>query len=130
MTDKYNQYLGKFGESEAEHYLKKKRYKILEKNYRGRLGEIDIIAEKKKEIIFVEVKTRKSDKFGKPYEAVDFRKQRKIIICAKEYLAKNALYERNIRFDVIEVYGSFDGGFFDLDKINHIEGAIENVNQF
>ena len=80
MTDKYNQYLGKFGESEAEHYLKKKRYKILEKNYRGRLGEIDIIAEKKKEIIFVEVKTRKSDKFGKPYEAVDFRKQRKIII--------------------------------------------------
>lgn len=130
MNDKHNLYFGNFGEDEAAEYLKKNKYKILERNYKNKLGEIDIIAEKNKEITFVEVKTRQSDKFGKPFEAVNLKKQRKIILCSKAYLLNKSLYERNVHFDVIEVYGSLSDGFFDFEKINHIENAIEQVSQF
>lgn len=126
----YNKLLGKFGEECAVVYLKEKKYKVLEKNYKNIFGEIDIIAKHKKDIVFVEVKTRKSDKFGKPYEAVDYHKQNKIITAAKLYLTQNKLFDKNIRFDVVEVYAAMTDGKAELDKITHIENAISQVKQF
>jgi len=126
----YNKILGSFGEEAAVEYLKKKNYKIIERNHKNSYGELDIIARFKKDIIFVEVKTRRSDKFGKPYEAVDYYKQKKITGAAKAYLYKNKLYDVNVRFDVVEVYGAVTESGFELDKIIHIENAVEQVNQF
>ena len=67
------------------------------------MGEIDIIAEKDNTVVFVEVKLRKDTKYGLPCEAVDLRKQKKIIETAKDYIQKNDLYNKNFRFDVIEI---------------------------
>ncbi|GAI75687.1 unnamed protein product [marine sediment metagenome] len=88
--------IGRFGENVASKFLKDKGYKIKERNYRTFLGEIDIICESKGNIIFVEVKTRRSDKFGYPEEAVNFIKQRKIIkmlyvICLNTIFGKKLL---------------------------------------
>ncbi len=94
---------GKFGEEKACSLLKKKRYKILERNYKNEIGEIDIIAQKKKTIVFVEVKTRASDAFGRPSYAVNSKKQQKIEMVALCYLKQNCLLEEESRFDVIEV---------------------------
>ena len=72
--------IGKIGEEAATNYLKEKGYKIQERNYRTSFGEIDIICRHKDSIIFVEVKTRRSDRYGCPEEAINTNKQRKIIM--------------------------------------------------
>lgn len=113
--------IGKFGEDIASKYLEEKGYKIKERNYRTFLGEIDIISEYKGNIIFVEVKTRRSDKFGYPEEAINFNKQQKIIKNALCYLAKYNLWEKNYCFDVILVSIS---NHRDIKKINHIKNAF------
>ena len=113
--------IGKFGEDVASKYLKDKGYKIKERNYRTFLGEIDIICEYKGNIIFVEVKTRRSDKFGCPEEAVNFIKQRKIIKNALCYLSKYHLWEKNCCFDVILISVS---SHKDIKKIKHISNAF------
>lgn len=130
MIDKYNKIFGRAGEEAAAEYLKKKKYKILERNYKSSYGEIDIIAKFKKDIVFVEVKTRKSDKYGRPYEAVNYYKQKRMIATAKTYLYINDLYDKNVHFDVVEVYGTMTETGFELDEIIHIENAVEQVNQF
>ncbi len=104
--------LGRYGEELAVKHLKKKGYKILERNYRVGHNEIDIIAEDKEYKIFVEVKTRSGGElygygYGIPSEAVDIGKQRRTISAAEAYLYKNegdGEYEKMIRFDIIEVY--------------------------
>ncbi len=113
--------IGKFGENVASKYLKDKGYKIKERNYRTFLGEIDIICEDKGNIIFVEVKTRRSDKFGYPEEAVNFIKQRKIIKNALCYLSKYHLWEKNCCFDVISISIS---NHEDIKRIKHIRNAF------
>lgn len=107
---------GDIGEKIAQKYLKKHGYKIVETNYRNKLGEIDIIAYDKKEdyLVFVEVKTKSTDYFGLPREMVDEHKQRKIQQVATFYLMFNRLVEQDFRFDVIEV--------FDLE-VEHIKNA-------
>lgn len=98
--------LGKYGEDFACRYLQNKGYKILTRNFRcHRYGEIDIIAEKKGCISFIEVKTRASTRFGRPIEAVTLAKQRKIHRCAEYYLQCNGLLERPpvLSFDVVEI---------------------------
>lgn len=110
---------GKNGEINATEYLTKIGYKILCNNFRCLQGEIDIIAKDKNELVFVEVKTRKSKKYGEAREAVDIRKQKHILNTAKYYLYKNKLEGENIRIDVIEVYVR-NGG----NVINHIKQAI------
>ncbi len=97
------QLFGKKSESEAISYLKKNGYKILEKNFRTRFGEIDIIAIEKDVIVFVEVKSRKSLNYGDPKESVNLRKQRKISKVALYYLKKNNLFDCSARFDVITI---------------------------
>lgn len=110
-----NKVLGVSGETLACNYLKKKGYKLIERNYKNKIGEIDIIASKKNMIVFVEVKTRETTMFGNPSEAVDYHKQNKIRKVSKRFLQENKLTDVPCRFDVIEVVG---------DKINHIENAF------
>lgn len=95
---------GKRGESIAKDYLISKGYKILFTNYRNKIGEIDIIAKDKDILVFIEVKTRSNTNYGYPYEAVNKKKQHKIINCS--YLFINCFNYKNyqIRYDIIEVY--------------------------
>jgi len=113
--------LGKIGEGIALEYLKKKKYFVREINYRSFLGEIDLIGERSGEIVFIEVKTRKSTQYGYPEETVNSNKQKKIIKTASGYIAKKGLKEKNYRFDVILVIFSKTNC---LEKIQHIENAF------
>ncbi len=122
----YNKITGQCGEDAAVKHLKNKGYKIVERNYRNKIGEIDIIAKDRENLVFVEVKTRSSDKFGTPAEAVTYYKKQKIVNCAKVYLIKNPT-ALNIRFDIIEVYGVFNNGMFTFEKLNHYEQVFEEV---
>jgi putative endonuclease len=94
---------GKKGENIAADYLKKNGYRILETNFRCPLGEIDIIARDKEDLIFLEVKTRRSADLGYPEEAVDSRKQKKISRLAEYYLQTNKLTNTPARFDVVAI---------------------------
>ena len=111
----YKKFLGRAGEVKAAEFLKKKGYKILEKNYKTPLGEIDIIATDKEYIVFIEVKTRSGDEYGAPSEAVNLKKQQKYHKTALYYLQRNKKMDEPCRFDVIEIE---DG------QINHILNAF------
>jgi putative endonuclease len=91
------------GEEIAVSFLKKNGYKIIERNYRIKSGEIDIIAKHKKDIVFVEVKTRSTDTFGSPAEAVDERKRTKIEKVASHYIQKNFSDDVSFRFEVVSI---------------------------
>ena len=95
--------LGKWGEDVAVIYLKKINYRIVERNYRCKFGEIDIIALEGQTIVFVEVKTRSSGEFGCPQTGVTPRKQRQLTKIAHYYLQKHQLFHRDARFDVVAV---------------------------
>ena len=113
---KQNLYLGRNGEDIAADFLKKSGYKILVKNYKTRLGEIDIIAKDKDTLCFVEVKTRSSDRFGLPQEAVSGFKQRQLTRVALSFLKEKKLLEQKARFDVISIMCSDDSGGVNLIK--------------
>ena len=98
------QEVGKFGENNAVEYLKQKGYKILERNFSCRRGEIDIIALDKQEIVFIEIKARVNNKYGLPSEAVTKKKLEHIYKTAEYYLYIRNLEKENTRIDVIEVY--------------------------
>ena len=102
MQNKRQQF-GKESESIAARYLKKNGYKILEQNYRNKLGEIDIIAKDKKTLVFIEVKARKSDLFGNPKWAITPKKQRKISMVALYYLKATKQINTKARFDVVSI---------------------------
>lgn len=95
--------LGKLGEGIATRFLKRKGYRILEKNFSSPLGEIDIIARDKDMICFIEVKTRRSTAFGLPEEGVIERKRGHLVRIAQFYLKGRGLIDRNCRFDVISI---------------------------
>ena len=113
--------LGKTGETIASEYLMKNGYIILEKNYRNFLGEIDIIVKHKNEVIFIEVKTRKSNQYGYPEETIHLAKQKKIIKTASGYITGKMLKGKNYRFDVVLIYFSKNNN---IEKIRHIENAF------
>lgn len=100
--------LGKRGEDFAADFLKKKGYKIKERNYRSPLGEIDIIAISGKTTVFIEVKTRSNTKFGLPFEAVNKRKQGQIAKTALYYMSKNNILESAARVDVVSLISNGD----------------------
>ena len=114
--------VGAWGEALAAAYLRKKHYRILASGYRCRYGEIDLIVENKTNLVFVEVKLRKSDNFAKAYEFVDFHKQNRIRTTAQMYLAEYPT-QLQPRFDVIEIYAP-DGAETRQPKINHMEDAF------
>ncbi len=94
---------GKEGEKIAADYLKKNGYRILEINYRCPIGEIDIIALDRSDLVFVEVKARKSSALGYPEQAVGVKKQRKMSQLALWYLQKKKLNDTRARFDVVAI---------------------------
>jgi len=102
MTWKRLQF-GEKGEKAAESYLKKQGYRILKKNYRTKIGEIDLIAEHKNVLVFIEVKSRNNASIEHPFMAVTPRKQRKIIQTANCFIVQNKVGDREIRFDVVSV---------------------------
>lgn len=114
------QILGKEGERIAERYLAKKGYKLVERNYRCRAGEVDLILLDRRVIVFVEVKTRSGQRFGTPLEAVAPRKQQKMIRAAQFFLSTKGLYQREARFDVVGI------SWPDREPVvEHIENAFE-----
>ncbi|MFW6148489.1 MAG: YraN family protein [Atribacterota bacterium] len=112
--------IGEVGERLASKYLVKNGYHILEINYTVPFGEIDIIAEKKRCISFIEVKCRKSQKYGLPEEAITSHKKKKIIKVAQFYINKKKIKHKYFRFDVISV--QFEESL--LKKIRHITNAF------
>jgi putative endonuclease len=95
--------LGKKGEELAIAQLRALKYKIIERNFKCALGEIDIIAREKDMLVFVEVKTRRTKDFGGPAAAVNRRKQRQLSRVALTYLNQKKLAEMSARFDVVAV---------------------------
>ncbi|HEX7415435.1 MAG TPA: YraN family protein [Bacteroidia bacterium] len=108
--------IGKNGEEQAAEFLKEAGYQILALNWRFRHLEIDIIAQKGKELIIVEVKTRETDIFGTPESFVTKDKQRKLIKAANEYVIQNNL-DLEVRFDIISVITS-------TNKVYHIKDSF------
>ncbi len=113
--------LGQWGEQQAANYLNKKGFKVLSRNYRCRAGEIDIICRDKKYLIFAEVKTRRSTKYGLPQEAVGVRKQRQIVRAAQWYIQQHDLGKLQPRFDVLAVLWQ---SWNDAGQIDHIADAF------
>ena len=109
---------GYVGEQIAVQFLQENGYRILERNFYCRQGEIDIVAIDKDEVVFVEVKTRSSVDFGVPSEAVNFVKQKHIFSSAKYFLYKFGLLDSFVRFDVIEVL--IGSGKFNVNHIKQI----------
>ena len=108
--------IGAVYEQKAVEYLKEKGYSIINQNFRCKIGEIDIIAQWKDVIVFVEVKYRKTASFGYPEEAVSYYKQEKIRKVAQYFLTgSNSFVDMDCRFDVIAIEG---------EEIRHIENAF------
>jgi len=117
-----NKTLGNYGESLARQYLKGLGYRILEENFRNKLGEIDLIAQDGKTICFVEVKTRQSTDQGQPYEAINSWKIRKLTQMATFYLKhKFHSIEISARFDVISIVKNKEGN----TNLQHIKNAFD-----
>ena len=114
------QQFGKESESLAVRYLRKNGYKILEQNYRNKIGEIDIIAKEKGTLVFVEVKARKTHVFGNPKWAVTPKKQRKISMVALYYLKATKQTHVKARFDVVAL-----SSLEDNPQIEIIKNAFE-----
>ena len=114
-------HLGQYGEEQAVHFLRRKGYRIVERNFRCRQGEIDIIARRRNILAFVEVKLRRDDRFAAAREFVTSAKQRRILAAASLYLAQCG-EDLQPRFDVIEVYAP-DGERGPI-TINHLENAF------
>ena len=113
---------GDWGEERAALYLRLHGYRVVERNFRCRQGEIDVIARKGGFIVFVEVKLRKNADFGEAREFVIYRKQQRVIRAAELWLVKNGC-ELQPRFDVIEIYAP-KGTDTVFPTIRHLENAF------
>jgi putative endonuclease len=113
--------LGRIGEDTAVRLLGSRGYRIVERNWRVRGGEIDIIAQHGKEVVFVEVKSRTGDMYGPPSEAVDTVKQRKLVDLAQQYVAHRLRREVPWRFDIVEVWLTLEGK---VTRTNLIQAAF------
>mgnify|MGYP004591118927 CR=1 FL=1 len=118
-SKKLNKQKGNIGEDLTCKYLVKNGYTIIKRNYRNRLGEIDIIAMYKKEVVFVEVKLRTSKQFGKGIESIGFYKKKNIINIAKLFIQQNHIENLQIRFDAIEIFVEDEKA-----TINHLKQII------
>ncbi|WP_235941424.1 YraN family protein [Paenibacillus puerhi] len=115
--------LGMQGEAGAASYLQEQGMSILDRNWRCRTGEIDLIAEEKGILVFVEVRTRNlSGAFGTPQESVNLRKQRKMLETARVYIHRHGKHESQVRFDVVSIRMAPDGT---IAKLEHIRNALE-----
>lgn len=119
--NKENKNIGNYGEDLASQYLENNNHKIINKNFTIRQGEIDIISIINNILVFTEVKSRYSKKYGTPLESISYSKMKNIKFLASYFIYKNKLYDYNVRFDVIEVmFNYYDNEY----KINHIKDAF------
>lgn len=100
---KYNKLIGNYGEDICTEKLISLGYDILHRNFKCRFGEIDIVAKKQDIISFIEIKSRFSNSYGAPLEAVTYLKTHRIINAAKYYILINGYMNLNVRFDIMEV---------------------------
>ena len=112
---------GHAGEAWAEQFLRAKGYRILERNLRTSLGELDLVAEHAGVLVFVEVKARTSNAFGGALLAVDRRKQAQLVRLASQYLAQRHWSDKPCRFDVVLVQGQPPA----QRRIEHLENAFD-----
>ncbi len=115
---------GRTGERLAAEALMSKGYCILERNFRCRYGEIDLVAEDEHDLIFVEVKARRGVSFGLPEDALTLRKQRKLMEVASYYLDQHACADRSWRIDVVAVQFSGTGK---LEEIRIYKHAVTDI---
>jgi putative endonuclease len=111
--------LGREGEDLAARFLTKQGYRILERNYSTRSGEIDLIALHDGDVVFVEVKTRSGDAFGAPELAVNPRKQQRMVKAALAYIKYKKLHQVPCRFDVVAITTAAE------HEVEHIRDAFE-----
>lgn len=121
--EKNNRLTGHWGEALAAAYLEKKKYQLVACNYACRYGEIDLIVQNRRYLVFVEVKLRKSDAFAKASDFVDLQKQSRIRTTAELWLSQHET-ELQPRFDVVEIYAP-EGIETKHPKINHLEDAFQ-----
>ena len=121
---KTKQELARIGEDHAARYLRSRGYRIREKNFRTRSAEVDIVAEHKGALVFVEVKARSSTAFAEPRESVTPSKQRRIARAAASYIAARERRERLTRFDVVEVLLTPEGR---VEKVEVIPDAFRGI---
>jgi len=117
-----NKEFGSMGERRAEQYLLEKGFRVLSRNYRTKIGEIDLIVMKEKLLVFVEVKTRKTKSYGKGFEAVNVKKQQTLRRVADQFVAYGKDFTKtdlSMRFDVIDVFVQGKE-----QEITHIENAF------
>jgi putative endonuclease len=112
--------LGRRGEELAEAFLRDRRYTIVARNYRCRAGEIDLVALDGPTVVFVEVRSRRGEACGTPFESVDARKQARVARVARHFVAARGWDGRDARFDVIGV--RFDA---EPPALEHLRGAFE-----
>ena len=115
--------IGDWGENLAKKFLRKKGYRFVTSNFHSRMGEIDLIVEDRRTLIFVEVKTRKSPDFAQGREFVDYGKQQRIRATASYYLSQWET-PKAVRFDVIEIYAP-EGVHTKNPIIIHLEDAFQ-----
>jgi putative endonuclease len=120
MSKKNNKKTGNYGEDIAVNYLISKGYTILERNFLSKYGEIDIIAEKEKTLIFVEVKCRKSNNFGSPLEAINAKKIERIVLVLENYFRCKKYSQKNYENFRIDAIGINLKGSIPV-KIKHVE---------
>jgi len=119
MDKKHKQRLGARGERTACDYLQKKGYEILKRNYRYKHKEIDLIARDRKTVVFIEVKTGRSKKFGEPLQKVGLSKRKRLVEVAQNFMQENDLAGFDFRFDVVGIDLEND-----KEKIVHLPGAF------
>ncbi len=117
--------IGYIGEDLVAKYLKSKGYIILKQNYHSKFGEIDIIAESRQYLLFIEVKTRKENAPIPPAMAVSTSKQRKIVLTAFDFISKSRI-DTNFRFDIAEVFYHADENGELKFSLNYIENAFSD----
>lgn len=116
--------IGNLGEEAAVKAIKKQGYKVIERNYRTKMGEIDIIAKDGDYTCFIEVRLRKNNNFGSPADTIDMRKQQKIIRTAKYYAMAKKIYDCPMRFDAVLINADAKGGKLTNIKTEIIKNAF------
>ncbi len=114
--------LGTSSENLASEYLIRQGFQLIEKNYRCPIGEIDLIVRDQSHLVFVEVKSKRSIKYGIPAYAVNWRKQNKLVQLAKWYLKSNRIDKQSCRFDVVSIHWPLG----EEAEIKHVRNAFSS----
>ncbi|HKY71447.1 MAG TPA: YraN family protein [Nitrospira sp.] len=114
-------FFGQEGEAEAERYLRGKGYRIVARNVRSSLGELDLVAEDGPVLVFIEVKARRTGRFGGAIHAVHRQKQHKLVRLAAQFLAQRHWMDRSCRFDVVLLQATGTAAL----RVEHIQNAFE-----